>query len=441
MLSLESLEVILPALAVALAMGFLFGRTGRRGLLREQDRLHQMLEQAQRQNGNDQSKRTIAKMRRELDTVANLALAMPRVVRALNRDDVELSEVPRLILKLADAVFDPKQVLLYGIRNEPDSQKRVLALSAQRGLIEIPDSLKTVRLGEGKIGWVAKHELDMLKDDWKALQVTDRLEVLDNHSTLQGDIMGPLVHHRKQKQTVLGVLCIGSPRIRPRDEKLMFQMVTNFASLAIVSTSNMNRLRDAAHHDGLTSLMNKRWFLEDVACNLLISCEKGAKPFSVFIFDIDHFKNFNDTNGHPAGDTLLRGMGALIRRQLRPGDVACRYGGGEFVIAMPNTDRATALEVAERLRAAIESEPFEHRESQPAGTVSVSGGVAQFPKDGATVAELIQRADQSLYRAKKGGRNRIVAYRGVEIGDTGDLPPLVDGSGDSAAEDGSTIGR
>jgi diguanylate cyclase (GGDEF)-like protein len=217
--------------------------------------------------------------------------------------------------------------------------------------------------------------------------------------------------------------------------------VTNFASLAIVSTSNMNRLRDAAHHDGLTSLMNKRWFLEDVARNLLVSCERGAKPFSVFIFDIDHFKNFNDTNGHPAGDTLLRGMGALIRRHLRPGDVACRYGGEEFVIAMPNTDRSTAREVADGLRAAIEVEPFEHRESQPAGTISVSGGVAQFPTDGATVAELIQCADQALYRAKKGGRNRILAYKCVEIGDAGDYPPLLDGTGDSAPGDGSAIGR
>lgn len=144
------------------------------------------------------------------------------------------------------------------------------------------------------------------------------------------------------------------------------------------------------------------------------------------MFDIDHFKTFNDTNGHPAGDQLLRAMSGLIRRHLRRADVACRYGGEEFLVAMPDTDRQTAYHLADTLRRAVETEPFDNRETQPSGRISVSGGVAEFPKDGSSIGELIQHADEALYLAKKGGRNRVECYKSVDIGDPGDFPMVED---------------
>jgi diguanylate cyclase (GGDEF)-like protein len=440
-LSMESLTVILPAVGLSLSIGFLLGRAGWRSL---HDRHRQLEEQLERigPKPGETHKREMARMRRELDTVANLALAMPSIVRELNRDDVEPEDVPRLILQLANAIFEPRQILLYNVCvAAPGSRECVLSLKAHKGLTEIPDALRTVRMGEGKIGWVAKHQLDMLREDWETLRTTNRIHVPDNHPALKADVIGPLVHYAKQRPHVLGVLCIGDPRIRPRNEKLMFQMVTNFGSHGQVSTKNMKRQRTAAHHDGLTGLLNKRCFLEDVASKSLVACERTAKPFSIFIFDIDHFKNFNDSNGHPAGDELLRRMGGLIRHHLRPGDLACRYGGEEFVIAMPDTDRRNALELAEKLRHTIDSEPFEHREKQPSGLVSISGGVASFPKDGASVNELIQHADQALYRAKKSGRNRVTQYKGIDIGDPSALPAVIEGLGDPAPGDGTGMGK
>ena len=440
-LSIESLAVILPAVGLSLSIGFLLGRAGWRDLHDRHRHLEAQFERVGPIPG-EAHKREIARMRRELDTVANLARALPSIVRDLNRDDVEPDDVPRLILQLANAIFEPRQILLYIADSAtPGSRERVLHLKEHKGLTEIPDALRTVRMGEGKIGWVAKHQLDMLRDDWETLRTTNRIHVTDNHPALQTDVIGPLIHYAQQRPRVIGVLCIGDPRIRPSNEKLMFQMVTNFGSHGHVSTQNMKRQRTAAHHDGLTGLLNKRGFLEDVAAKSLVACEQTAKPFSIFIFDIDHFKNFNDTNGHPAGDELLRTMGRLIRAQLRPEDLACRYGGEEFVIAMPNTDRRSAHALAEKFRHTIEIEPFEHREKQPSGMVSISGGVASFPKDGASVTELIQHADQALYRAKKGGRNMVTEYKGIDIGDPSALPAVIEGLGDPSPGDGTGLGE
>jgi diguanylate cyclase (GGDEF)-like protein len=109
-------------------------------------------------------------------------------------------------------------------------------------------------------------------------------------------------------------------------------------------------------------------------------------------------------------------MGRMIKSHLRAQDVACRYGGEEFVIAMANTTKETAFERAEELRRIIEDEPFDFRDKQPLGCVSISGGIAASPKDHREVEGLIKIADEALYVGKKSGRNRITLHKGVEIG-------------------------
>jgi diguanylate cyclase (GGDEF)-like protein len=357
--------------------------------------------------------------------VASLARTLPHLVRDLNRDDLDPADVPRMVLELAQAIFEPEQILLYNLQKSgPGDARQVLRLVAQKGLDQVPPALATILPGQGKIGWVVEHELDMIDEDWGHLSRRDRIDVPDNHPSVSSDILGPLLYHANSRQRVLGVLCVGRPHIRPRDEKLTFQMVTNFGSLAMSNAWNLKKLRSAAHHDGLTGLLNKRHFLDAVATKAFVKCEKSGQPMSIFIFDIDHFKTYNDTNGHPAGDELLRSMGRILRRGARPDDHVARYGGEEFVIAMPNTDKESALRLAEALRQTIAEEPFPHREQQPSGRVSISGGVATFPGDGASVIELIQRADEALYRSKKSGRNRVAPYVGVSIGEEDAVPAL-----------------
>jgi diguanylate cyclase (GGDEF)-like protein len=221
------------------------------------------------------------------------------------------------------------------------------------------------------------------------------------------------------KEHILGVLCVGQPAVRPRDEKLMLQVATNLGALALMNTRNVGKLAEQAHHDGLTSLLNKSQFMFELG-KMIFHSDRAAQSLSVFIFDIDHFKNYNDANGHPAGDELLKRMATLLRENLRPGDMASRYGGEEFVIAMPETDGETAMQVAERIRDSIASFPFPHRDTQPKGKLTISGGVSAFPVDGSNSTELIGHADQALYQAKAGGRNKVIRFRGVEIGDAAD---------------------
>jgi diguanylate cyclase (GGDEF)-like protein len=165
------------------------------------------------------------------------------------------------------------------------------------------------------------------------------------------------------------------------------------------------RLAELATIDELTQLKNRRRFNEDLEHHVTLSI-RGATPLSLILMDVDRFKQYNDTFGHPAGDEVLRGMSATLRTFVREHDLVARFGGEEFVVLLPSTDAETALAVAERLRAAIASRPW------PLGTVTASFGVATADASHpASPASLVEQADQALYRAKRAGRDRVVHAR------------------------------
>jgi len=409
-------------------IGILLGRRGRTALVEETQRLAAELARSEAQ-GRDQTRQT-AKLRNEQRALSNLTRLLPNIARDLNRSDLDERQIPRLLFNLVDAIFEPDQVLLYLVRGS--DRGPVLQLVDRAGSAEVPPTAARVRMGDGKIGWVAEAKVEMLADDWLNSTRTEGRTIEDNHPSLKLDYIGPLVQHHEGKDQLLGVLCIGGPATRPRDEKLMLQMVTNLASIAYTNSRNMRVLRDLANHDGLTGLLNKRYFMSQRLGLLINAAERDGQSLTVFIFDIDHFKKYNDTNGHLAGDEILKAVAQVLRENLRPGDVACRYGGEEFIVAMPGTRGPDGLAASERIRAAIERTKFPRADTQPLGCVSISGGVAQFPMDGTNSNDLILHADQALYQAKAAGRNRIMKYRGVDIGsDPGDdvveIPQARDG--------------
>jgi len=192
-------------------------------------------------------------------------------------------------------------------------------------------------------------------------------------------------------------------------EQLFWEQVERVRSL----TRDVTRTHRRAITDPLTQLYNFGFFRERLRLELERAAATGD-PVSLVIFDIDHFKHYNDGNGHQEGNVALVQVADVLKKTGRRGDVVARYGGEEFVGLLYGATREEATRFAEAVRQAIESTPFKGGESQPLGRVTVSGGVASYPVDARTEESLIQAADQNLYKAKEGGRNRIVASEDAE---------------------------
>ena len=171
---------------------------------------------------------------------------------------------------------------------------------------------------------------------------------------------------------------------------------------------NVQNSIEAAITDALTGLHNRR-YMESHLSTLAEQNAMRGKPLSVMMLDIDFFKAINDSYGHDAGDDVLREFAVRIRKSIRGIDLACRYGGEEFVIVMPETDLHVAGKVAERVRRGIASEPFMIEKGARRIDVTISIGIATLEKKGEPVADVLKRADVALYRAKHDGRNRVVA--------------------------------
>jgi two-component system cell cycle response regulator len=171
---------------------------------------------------------------------------------------------------------------------------------------------------------------------------------------------------------------------------------------------NVQNSIEMAITDQLTGLHNRR-YMESHLGTLAEQAALRGKPLALMMLDIDYFKSINDSYGHDAGDDVLREFAVRIRKSIRGIDLACRYGGEEFVIVMPETDLHVAGMVAERLRRAIASEPFAIDRGLKHIEVTISIGISTLERKGEPVSDVLKRADQALYRAKHDGRNRVVA--------------------------------
>jgi len=208
----------------------------------------------------------------------------------------------------------------------------------------------------------------------------------------------------------LGMLHVQNLRGLDREhtESLMHLSVTvaDHISLALANIRLRETLRYQVIHDPLTELFNRRYLEETLAREIFRVKRKGAS-LGVFMLDLDHFKRFNDTYGHEAGDNLLRALGQFLQVHIRQEDVACRYGGEEFVLILPEAPREVLLQRAEEIRRSIPQLQIFQR-GQVLESTTVSLGVAIFPEHGTSGEDLLRAADAALYRSKAAGRNRVV---------------------------------
>ncbi len=223
----------------------------------------------------------------------------------------------------------------------------------------------------------------------------------------------PMVHGGE----LLGVLNFERPHkgAFSADEVAFFTAVADQAAMAVQNARLHEQTVELSVTDPLTGLPNRRYLFQQLDAELA-RAQRFDHPLSLLMIDIDHFKHLNDTAGHTAGDDVLKDVSLLLRRAVRKVDTVARYGGEEFVVLLPQVGRAEALEVADKLRRSVEEAPLEHGKRQPAGTVTISVGVASLPDDAADRSALVDAADSALYASKRGGRNRVTAYQpGMEL--------------------------
>lgn len=170
------------------------------------------------------------------------------------------------------------------------------------------------------------------------------------------------------------------------------------------------RLRAESQSDALTGLFNMRYFKRQLVDEFSRS-QRYGRTLTLLMIDVDHFKSYNDRNGHPAGDIVLKEISRILIRNVRGTDIVGRYGGEEFVILLPETSMESALHVAEKIRKTVNEHHFPFRENQEAEKLSVSLGVGSYPDAKITSdQDLIESSDKALYLAKKSGRNRICVF-------------------------------
>jgi diguanylate cyclase (GGDEF)-like protein len=185
--------------------------------------------------------------------------------------------------------------------------------------------------------------------------------------------------------------------------------------MALASLNLRESLRHQAIRDPLTGLFNRRYMEESLEREFLRVQRRNAS-MGLIMLDLDHFKIFNDTYGHKAGDAMLAAMGSLVLKHVRREDIACRYGGEEFLLILPEAPLETTLARAELLKEAMGQLQIDHQ-GQILGPLTTSFGVATFPEHAQNWEDLIRAADRALYRAKQKGRDR------VEVAQTSDLQP------------------
>lgn len=207
---------------------------------------------------------------------------------------------------------------------------------------------------------------------------------------------------------IVGLLYVDDfePRQFTNREVAVLSLLSTYAAIAIDRVRLLEETKKRAITDGLTRLYNHRHFMQRLGEEIARS-RRYARPLSLLMIDIDHFKSYNDTWGHLEGNKLLRKLSKVLTNQSREVDIVARYGGEEFAVIVPEADKADSCRLAERIRSKIETTVFPNQSKGSLGNTTVSAGVAAFPADATSPLALIERADAALYKAKATGRNKV----------------------------------
>ncbi|GAB4262072.1 MAG: hypothetical protein Kow0092_12150 [Deferrisomatales bacterium] len=313
---------------------------------------------------------------------------------------LDLREVLSIIMEKVGALLKPKTWSLLLLDEETEELTFEIAVSPAA------ERLKGIRLrkGEGIAGWVALHGKPLLipnvaEDERFAAQVDEAVSF-----TTRSIICLPL----KSKNRVLGVIelvnSLEERRFSEADLKIL-DTIADYAAIAIENARYFEKVRKLVITDELTGLYNSRYLLEFLDYEIDRARRYGTSLSLVFL-DLDFFKDINDTYGHLVGSRLLTEMGQVIRKHIRKSDMAARYGGDEFVVVLPNTDKEGAFTMASNLRQRIKDHYFLSEEGYRI-RLTASFGVACYPADAQSKLALIRQADHAMYRVKDSTRDGV----------------------------------
>ena len=309
---------------------------------------------------------------------------------------LSLEDIVRLIIeRTAGTVKKHGRILLFLV----DMDKQELMLSASHGAAKI----------KGKKGdifdrWVVKHGIPLIVDDAANDFRFSGYAAEDTKSSFKSLIATPLLSGNK----VIGVLRMddGLANTFTQDDLRLLDIIGNLGAVAIQNALLYAWVQELAIRDSLTGLFVRRHFMKRFQEEVR-RAERKRGELSLLMLDIDKFKWYNDKYGHAMGDIVLKYIASTINGILRVGDMAARYGGEEIAILLAGSDQNKSVRLAESIRKNIEDHPITVR--RQAHNVTVSIGVSTYPKDGIHEEELVKAADERLYRAKAGGRNKTCA--------------------------------
>ena len=340
-------------------------------------------------------------------TNAGLAESLERLER-VGREQAALSSMADL-LQSCRTIDEARPVIVNALRQLfPDDAAAVCLVNSSQNLMEV--LLEAAPAGEasGTEGVFAPEQCWALR--------RGRPHVVD----AQGVTAGQACPHVQKGAAPAGHAClpmmaqgetVGTLFLRPRggapDEakQALVRTTSEQLGMALANLKLQETLRLQSIRDPLTGLFNRR-YLEASLEREFARARRGQHPVAVLMMDVDHFKRFNDTFGHEAGDVVLAEVGAVLRSCSREDDIACRYGGEEFSLILPETTVEQAVQRAEEVRDRTRRLRLEHRRKS-LGTITVSIGVAAYPRDGEAGDSVINAADAALYRAKQEGRDRV----------------------------------
>lgn len=347
--------------------------------------------------------REIDRLRGELAYRSQLAESLQRFLERISSTDPDKTFLA--ILAHAKELLQVERASLWVF----DESSNELILKAAEGLSVDEGEINRIRLGEGISGKVLESGQPLVVENLETAGIA--LASLDRNYRTKSFICYPVTmsgrkigvlnvtdksSHGTFDDVDLSLLEIIGPQIAVALERAEWQeRATKFQLMSIT--------------DPLTGLLNRR-YLEERLTEELNRSERYSYSVSCLMIDIDDFKNYNDRNGHQAGDVALKITAHSLKAALRSADVACRYGGEEFCILLPQTSLTEAGVIAERMRQRVTETDYPHGKSQPLGTVSISIGISTFAKHINTAEKVIAAADRALYVAKNQGKNRIEFY-------------------------------